>query len=153
MTKNETDFYFTARLGVLFSLIFFVLVFLGSCAKNEPKIELIRPQFKVEANEQVSPPAEPRTLIEEIEYVFGDQAELAKKVAFCESSLIPTRRSKISSAKGLFQIIDSTFRTFKCSGDPLNYVDNIRCAKTIYDYYGEFGTRGGWEASQKCWSK
>jgi len=150
--KNETDYYFSARLGILFSIIFIVLVFLGSCAKNEPKIELIRPFISVETKVQASEPKE-RTLIEEIEYVFGDQAELAKKVAFCESSLIPNRQSKISSAKGLYQIINGTWKSFKCSGDPLNYVDNIRCAKKIYDHYDSFGTSGGWKASFYCWSK
>jgi hypothetical protein len=152
MTKNE-DYYFSARLGVLFIIIFVVLVFLGSCAKNEPKIELINPFISsVETKVQASEPKE-RTLIEEIEYVFGDQAELAKKVAFCESSLIPNRQSKISSAKGLYQIINGTWKSFKCSGDPLNYVDNIRCAKKIYDHYDSFGTSGGWSASKGCWLK
>jgi len=149
MTKNE-DYYFTARLGVLFSLILLVLVFLGSCAKNEPKIELIKPEFKVEVK-QVQ--AQERTLIEEIEYVFGDQAELAKRVAFCESSMNPKATHKDSSATGLFQILRGTYRQFKCSGDPLNYVDNIRCAKKIYDHYDSFGTSGGWKASFYCWSK
>jgi hypothetical protein len=147
MTKNETDYYFTARLGILFILIFFILVFLGSCAKNEP--ELIKPEFKVETRQVQA--QEPRTLIEEIEFVFGDQAELAKKVAFCESSLNPKATHKDSTATGLFQILRGTFRQFKCSGDPLNYQDNIKCAKKIYDYYGEFGTRGGWAASRSCW--
>ena len=149
MTKNE-DYYFSARIGVLFSLILLVLVFLGSCAKNEPKIELIKPEFKVEVK-QVQ--AQERTLIEEIEYVFGDQAELAKRVAFCESSMNPKATHKDSSATGLFQILRGTYRQFKCSGDPLNYVDNIRCAKKIYDHYDSFGTSGGWKASFYCWSK
>lgn len=149
--KNETDYYFTARLGVLFILILVILIFLGSIAQDQPELELIRSYIKTEVKAQ-EPPKE-LTLMEEIEVTFKDQAELAKKVAFCESSLIPTKESKISSAKGLFQIIDSTWRLFKCSGDPLNYHDNIKCAKKIYDHYDSFGTSGGWAASWGCWSK
>lgn len=151
--KNENDYYFSARLGVLFSLIFLVLVFLGSIAQDEPEIELIRPYIKTEVKQVQAQEPKERTLIEEIEYVFGDQAELAKKVAFCESSLNPKVRHTDSSAKGLFQIIDSTWRIFHCSGDPLNYVDNIKCAKKIYDHYDSFGTSGGWAESKGCWSK
>ena len=149
--KNETDYYFTARLGVLFIIIFVMLVFLGSCAKNEPKIELINPFISVETKKVQAQEPKELTLMEEIEATFKDQAELAKKVAFCESSLIPTRQSKVSSAKGLFQIISGTWKLFKCSGDPFNYHDNIKCAKKIYDHYDSFGTSGGWLASKGCW--
>jgi hypothetical protein len=154
--KNNEDYYFTARLGVLFMLILLVFVFLGDIAQDEPQI--VSPIYEAQAQEPTPTPtptpilSKKEMVIKEIEDVFGEQAELAKKVAFCESSLIPQKQSKVSSAKGLFQIIDGTWRQFKCSGEALNYVDNIKCAKKIYDYYGSFGTSGGWLASKGCWN-
>jgi len=90
-------------------------------------------------------------LIEEkIRAVFGKDGEMAVKVAFCESSLNPLVTHKTSSAKGLFQIINSTWKHFDCVGSPLNPNDNIRCAKKIFDKYG-WGSTASWLASRRCW--
>lgn len=153
---NDDDF--TARVGVLCFISLFFLLVLGGSERNEPKPQLLSPIVEAQEMPQASPTPLPtpkltqREKVErEIERVFGEKAELAKKVAFCESSLNPKATHKDSTATGLFQILRGTFRQFKCSGDPLNYQDNIKCAKKIYDYYGEFGTRGGWAASRSCW--
>ena len=147
MNKNNEDFYFTTRLGVILLIVLTLLVFLGDIAQQ--KTELIRPEFRVIKVEAKEPKV--RNVTEEIEFVFGEQAELAKRVAFCESSLIPYKESNVSSAKGLFQIINGTWKGFKCSGNPLVYQDNIKCAKKIYDHYDSFGTSGGWLESKNCW--
>ncbi len=153
MKENNEDIYFTTRIGVLFGLILLVLVFLGSIAQDEPELELIRPQIEVQAQEPAPTPVKSRKelVIQEINNVFGEQGELAQRVAFCESSLIPSKESKVSSAKGLFQVLSGTWKAFKCAGEPLDYKDNIKCAKKIYDYYDSFGTSGGWLASKGCW--
>jgi len=85
-----------------------------------------------------------------IRAVFGADGKMAIKVAFCESSLNPFATHKNSSAKGLFQIIDPTFKQFSCAGDPFNPDDNIRCAKKIFDKFG-WGSSGSWLASKRCW--
>lgn len=153
---NDDDF--TARVGVLCFISLFFLLVLGGSKRNEPKPQLLSPIVEAQEMPQASPTPLPtpkltqREKVErEIERVFGEKADLAKKVAFCESSLIPTNYSRESSAKGLFMIIDGTWQRFHCSGNPLNYEDNIRCAKIIYDYYGKFGASGAWKASSGCW--
>lgn len=85
-----------------------------------------------------------------IDEVFGDGAPKAKKVSFCESSFNPQARHTNSSAKGCFQIINGTWKLFKCTGDPLNAMDNVKCAKKIYDHTGAWNTSGGWKASYHC---
>jgi len=89
-------------------------------------------------------------VVKTIEIVFGEDAESAKAVAFCESSKNPHAKSKISSATGLFQIIKGTWKGYKCQGDPENAFDNIVCAKRIYDAQGSWNTSGGWQASAYC---
>jgi hypothetical protein len=85
-----------------------------------------------------------------IEIFFGEKADQAKEVAKCESGLYPGAKSSKSTAKGLFQIIDGTWRAYKCDGNPLNSADNARCAKKIYDKNQRWDTGGGWKASYWC---
>ena len=89
---------------------------------------------------------------DKIRAIFGSEAETAIRVAFCESSLNPFARHRKSSAKGLFQIIDSTWRHFGCIGDPLNPDDNIRCAYKVWKKYG-WNSTASWRASYGCWRK
>lgn len=82
---------------------------------------------------------------------FGvEEGKSALKVAQCESSLNPEAESNISSASGLYQIIDGTWNLFKCTGDPYNAFDNVNCAKKIFDHTGGWNTSGGWLASFSC---
>lgn len=92
----------------------------------------------------------PTTCQSAIEEVFGDQKYSAEKVSFCESSFNPQARHTNSSAKGCFQIIDGTWKLFGCTGDPLDALDNTRCAKKIYDHAEAWNTSGGWKASYWC---
>ena len=115
----------------------------------------------VEPSTSPSPQAEPKggeptttgdPVLDTIYQVFGEVAEGAIEVARAESSLNPRAQSKISSAKGLFQIIDGTWKLFDCYGDPLDAYDNTVCAKKIYDYSMEkyglgWSTKVGWADS------
>jgi hypothetical protein len=97
----------------------------------------------------VALPSQPRrepTPKEVIEGVFGPKAKEALLVGFCESSLNPKAKHKLSSASGLFQIISPTWKRFKCVGDPFNSLDNATCAKLIYDHSGWFP----WASSKAC---
>jgi len=93
-----------------------------------------------------TPTPKPLTVEEKIEATFGEDTEMLH-IAFCESSYNLGAKHTISSAKGLFQIINGTWNHYKCTGDPLDADDNIKCAKRIYD---KEGTRP-WVASYKCW--
>lgn len=71
------------------------------------------------------------------------------KISLCESGNDPLAKSKTSSAKGLFQIIDGTWQAFSCTGNVLNADDNRRCAVKI-------ATTSGlqhWDSSKFCWNK
>lgn len=74
--------------------------------------------------------------------------EVMYKIMMCESGGNPKAKNPKSSAKGLYQIIDGTWKDFQCQGDPLNAEDNKRCAEKI--------ARDGlhhWNASAYCWKK
>ncbi|MCC2630221.1 MAG: Transglycosylase domain [Candidatus Paceibacter sp.] len=74
---------------------------------------------------------------------------ILKLVAQCESSNNPFATNKTSSAKGLLQIIDGTWKHFRCDGDVFNAEDNMRCGMKI-------ATQSGlhhWDESRHCWNK
>lgn len=87
--------------------------------------------------------------IEIIEEVFSGykDIETIKHVAFCESSYNEKAKNKHSSASGLYQIINSTWSHYGCTGDKFDARDNATCAKKIYDKSG----LKPWRASQHCW--
>ena len=72
---------------------------------------------------------------------------LMVKIVGCESQFFPTARNKTSSAKGLLQIIDGTWKHFKCSGDVLKAEDNLACGVKILAGQG----LSAWESSFSCW--
>ena len=65
-------------------------------------------------------------------------AREALEVAKQESGFKPTAKNPHSSAKGIFQIIDGTWRGYKCAGSILDYQDNMRCAVKIYKSNGDW---------------
>jgi len=71
------------------------------------------------------------------------------KIARCESNFRPEAKNPNSTAKGIFQIIISTWDRNKCEGERWDFVDNIKCAYKLYE------TRHfqPWNASKSCWSK
>jgi hypothetical protein len=73
--------------------------------------------------------------------------ELLYYVAQCESNHNPLAKNKTSSAKGLLQIIDGTWKHFKCDGDVLNAEDNMRCGIKIAMLSGMHH----WNPSRHCW--
>lgn len=53
------------------------------------------------------------------------------RIEDCESEGNPLAKNPISSAKGLYQILDGTWADFSCIGDPYNAADNRACAIKI----------------------
>ena len=80
--------------------------------------------------------------------VFKSDCDRAIEVARAESGFNPNAKNPGSTATGIFQIIRGTWNLYKCEGERTNSLDNIKCAKKIYDRnHGKFNTSGGWEAS------
>lgn len=82
---------------------------------------------------------------QEIRLVFGKAGDTAVKVARCESGLNPQAKNKISSARGLFQIMQSWHKIDQKW--LFNPNINILVAKQLYDEQGW----NPWEASRWCW--
>ena len=53
-----------------------------------------------------------------------------------ESGWYEKAKNSRSSAKGFAQILDGTWKHFKCDGNPLNGFDNLDCALKIYSKNG-----------------
>jgi len=97
-------------------------------------------------------PPRPLTVEEKILAAFPDEP-LMLTVAYCESGngcgppIHPRAKNPNSTAKGVFQILDMTWKWTKCEGDPYDEDDNIACARKIYD---DSGLRP-WEESRPGW--
>lgn len=93
---------------------------------------------------------EPQTVEAKIISAFGKDAELALEVARCESGLDPRATNKTSSARGLFQVMQSWH---KIDQKWLYDADiNIKVAKQLFDESGG-SFLPHWSASANCWSK
>jgi hypothetical protein len=68
------------------------------------------------------------------------------QVAIAESQLVETAKSPKSTAKGIFQVLDGTWRAYGCTGDVLKAEDNIACAKVIHsiDGFAPWAASGPW---------
>ena len=71
-----------------------------------------------------------------LEVACGESGLVNKHKGTC--TLNPLAKNKNSSAKGVFQIIDGTWKGYKCTGSVLIYEDNIQCAKKIYESNGDW---------------
>lgn len=84
-----------------------------------------------------------------IKTTFQD-APVMVKIADAESQYCTKNINTKSSARGCYQILKGTFEDphYGCSGDRMNPVDNIACARKIYDRDGTIP----WNASKHIWS-
>lgn len=101
----------------------------------------------VEVIKIINIPTFPETPEEIIEAIFEDKAEEAKVVARCESGMRPDAVNPTSSARGLFQIMQSWHKIDERW--LFNPIINTLVAKKLYDEQGWTP----WEASRHCWDK
>ena len=85
------------------------------------------PYTKVPREPEYETQASIRTLISNMAKAYGVSQVLALELGWIESQYVPTAENPISSAKGLFQFIDSTWKHY-CRGDRIDPYDNTRCA-------------------------
>lgn len=107
---------------------------------------LIEPSRDILTDE--SPPEE--IIARWCEY-FDYSFEKAYYLAHCESRLNPLAENGVSSAKGLYQFLSSTWRT-ECEGNVLSAIHNSRCAIKLLSE----GKENHWEADPRtflCLSK
>lgn len=76
---------------------------------------------------------------------FGADPALALAVAHAESCFDPKAKNPKSTAGGIFQYIDGTWKGY-CEGDKYNEDDNIQCATKML---AEKDGIDHWEASRK----
>ena len=86
----------------------------------------------------------PQTVEEKIRSVFTQEPDLAVKVAKCESGLNPNAKNKTSSARGLFQVMQSWHKIDERW--LLNEDINIQVAHSLYQDQGWTP----WRASNHC---
>lgn len=103
------------------------------------------PSVNVEARVIVEEPATPTQLI----IAAFPNAPVMLKFAKAESKVCTDNVNPKSSARGCFQILKKTWADYVCIGDPMNTIDNINCAKKIYDKSGT----APWNESKSVWSK
>ncbi len=75
-------------------------------------------------------------------------AQQMLKIAQCESDLDPKAKNPKSTASGVFQFVEGTWRE-KCRGNVFDASDNVRCAAQLI----ASGELSHWEESKKCWSQ
>ena len=76
----------------------------------------------------------------------GTDYEILYRIAYCESGWKETAKNPNSSASGLFQFINSTWKRYG-QGDVFDPYNNINAA---IDLYRAEGTRP-WDESRNCW--
>ncbi len=91
----------------------------------------------------------PITIEDKIKAKFGKDGDLAVKVATCESGLNPKAKNKTSSARGLFQIMQSWHKINEKW--LLNPDINIEVAYKLYQESGN-SFSPHWDASAHCWN-
>jgi hypothetical protein len=69
------------------------------------------------------------------------------RIALAESRFDPKAKNPDSTAKGIYQILDGTWKDYGCEGEVLNVEDNIRCARIIF----ERDSTDPWLASEENW--
>lgn len=74
----------------------------------------------------------------------------AIRIASCESNFNQYSKNPNSTAKGIYQFIDGTWRA-NClkDGNVYNFVDNINCFWKVYKVQND----KPWASSKACWSK
>lgn len=133
------------RIIILVALVL-LLIFLPKQAKGDEELPANTPVVV----EVVSIPSKVKP--EYDQYYLMAYAEFKNEpvmlaIGMAESGFNPKAKNPNSTAKGIYQILDGTWKAHKCEGDVYDPVDNIKCARKIYE---DSGTKP-WDASGDFW--
>jgi len=113
----------------IIEIIIIILLILGFIYLT---LILIKP-IKVTAKEVITKEDIRLEIINQsIKYNFD--VNTALRIAKCESQFNYLAKNKFSSAKGVYQFIDKTWKNY-CVGDVFNHQDNIKCFIKLYKKY------------------
>jgi phenylpyruvate tautomerase PptA (4-oxalocrotonate tautomerase family) len=141
-------------LAALLLVLFFV--FTAACDADTVK-QVVRDQYKIELSEETAqrvadhfnrPRPSTKVEVEELireRWAGTGQADLAVRVARCESKLDPIAKNSRSTATGVYQLLAMHWRG---KFDPRDPVSNVNYA------YGLWKSSGWspWNESRSCWS-
>lgn len=101
-----------------------------------------------------APETTPQMMVVQYAQSYGVSPSLALAIATCESQLKPWARNAHSTAKGLFQFLDSSWEGFSREKwgfipDPLNPRYNAELGAYVLKEYGTTP----WNASKDCWKE
>lgn len=88
---------------------------------------------------------QPESIEDKIRATFVEDPDTAVRVAFCESSMNPRARNSTSSARGIYQIMQSWHKI----NEKWLFNEDVNIA-VAYQLWQEQGWRP-WEASRHCW--
>ncbi len=90
----------------------------------------------------------PKTVEQLVIDAFPD-APVMFRIARAESQFNPEAKNPESTATGVFQILIGTWKDkrYGCTGERTNAIDNIACARKIYDISGTVP----WNSSKENW--
>jgi len=92
--------------------------------QNQDRVILIKEKIAIEATKH------------------GIDVDEALNIAWCESRHNPNAKSSISTASGLYQFINGTWKNH-CKGDVFNEDDNIACFMKLYSKFPQW-----WECAK-----
>jgi len=143
--EKRTTILLLIIIAILYSFIFYQLINLEPYPDYSIK--------KAQAKEEIGrfPTAKDKSMKEKVIGEIRKQAnssgidpDFAVKMANCESTFDPFAENPRSSAKGVYQFIDSTWQNY-CSGQVKDYRDNIKCFMNNWHDHP-----GWWKQSWDC---
>ena len=140
----QIKFWYQTNKRLLKTHLFYILVIISAVSWIFTAVEgqkvysryLELEVMAAEAKEEIKIP-EPKTGNEIEDYIILKAREAgiseikALSIANCESSINPKQTNAHSTAKGVYQFINQTWKMY-CKGDVFNYKDNVNCFIKLY---------------------
>lgn len=128
----------THRVKATISVVFVTLLAISMLyPKTQAKAFIghsVRPQPMPTADYKVRIEEEIRNMAA----VYGVDVDTALRIAKCESSLNPQAKNKHSTAKGVYQFTDPTWKWIKAEGHQYDYKENIIQFMKYYPKYPQW---------------
>jgi len=148
---NRGALWFAFIAGIIAAIILINSLFNAPKTSPQPLGQTIIQEVKADEHDEEYYKAEPlRYLRYRGEQLGFENQDITKaiRIARCESNFNQYAKNPQSTAKGIYQFIDGTWRA-NClkDGNVYNFVDNINCFWKVYKTQGD----RPWRSSQRCW--